>query len=263
MRAGNRVCAVLTAAAFAAMAGVAGIAAQRDGYLAPGAFDVLAVLPPAPTKGDARYKADRAIYRHIQKTVGSPRWVLATADVRTDVRSMMQDFSCAAGISLAPDNAPRLAALVQRAGIDTSQQTNTAKNFYKRLRPYCIDPGKTCQPASELADSYDYPSGHTTWGWTWAVLLAELMPDRATPILARGRAYGESRIVCGAHNASAVEGGRLSAGSTLAAIQSLPAFRADLAAARTEIEGLRTTGTPPDARQCAATDALVKQDIFH
>lgn len=251
------------AAAIVAVAGASGLAAERQGYLVPGTFDVIAVLPPAPIKGDARFQADRAVFRHIEKTVGSPRWVLATADVPTDTRNMMQDFSCAAGVSLTPENAPHLVALVGRAGIDTSAQTNAAKNFYKRERPFHQDKGQTCQPRSEVADSYDYPSGHATWGWAWATLLAELVPDRATAILARGRAYGESRIVCGVHNASAVEGGRLSASATLSAVQAVPAFQSDLAAARTELEGLRRTGTSPDSRQCAATDALVKQDIFH
>lgn len=246
-----------------ALASAAGMAAGRQGYLAPRALDLLAVLPPAPTRGDARFTADRAIFRHIQKTVGSPRWALATTDVRTDTRSMLQNFSCAAGIALSPESAPRLAALVERAGIDTSIQTNLAKNFYKRARPFHFDTGQTCQPRSEVADSYDYPSGHTTWGWTWATLLAELVPEHATAILARGRAYGESRIVCGVHNASAVEGGRLSASATLSAVQAEPAFQADLASARAELDRLQRTGTPPDARRCAAIDALVKQDIFH
>jgi acid phosphatase (class A) len=31
------------------------------------------------------------------------------------------------------------------------------------------------------------------------LILAELAPERATPILNRGRAYGESRVVCGVH----------------------------------------------------------------
>lgn len=41
------------------------------GYLRPGAFDILAVLPPAPVAGDARDQADRAIFRAMRKAVGT------------------------------------------------------------------------------------------------------------------------------------------------------------------------------------------------
>jgi hypothetical protein len=44
-----------------------------------------------------------------------------------------------------------------------------------------------------------YPSGHSSIGWGWALILTELAPDRAEEILARGRAFGGSRNVCNAH----------------------------------------------------------------
>lgn len=176
---------------------------------------------------------------------------------------MMRDYSCAVGISLAPEIAPRTAALVRRAAFYTARGTGIAKDFYKRERPFRYDSGPTCQQQQELAGSYDYPFGHTTLGWTWAMLLTKLVPDRATPILARGRAFGESRIVCGVHNLSAVEAGRLSATVTLAAVEQTSDFQTDLAAAKTEIAGLRADpATPrPDASQCRQEAQLVAQKM--
>ncbi|MEJ1970518.1 MAG: phosphatase PAP2 family protein [Rhizomicrobium sp.] len=237
--------------------------AGQAGYLAPGSFDILAVLPPAPAVGGARDAADRSIFLATRALVGTPRWQMATDDVKTGVPDMLRDFSCAAGIALTPDNARKLAALVARAGRDTGAATNVAKDHYKRLRPYKVDPvdpAKVCEPEAELDGSYDYPSGHTTWGWTWATILAELIPDHAAAILARGRAYGESRAVCGAHNYSAVQGGWLSASATLAAVRATPAYQADVAAARAELDALRHTA--PDAKTCAAEAALVSEDIL-
>ncbi len=121
---------------------------------------------------------------------------------------------------------------------------------------------KICQPVKELAGSYDYPSGHTTLGWTWATILAELAPDHAGAILARGRAYGESRIVCGAHNASAVEAGRLSASATLTAVRATRAYQDDFAAARAELDALRRTAAVPDPKLCRAEAELVGKDIL-
>jgi acid phosphatase (class A) len=235
---------------------------QRCGYLEPGTFDVLAVLPPAPVTGDPRYEADRNIFRLTRRLVGTPRWNMATNDVKTSSIDMMRDFSCAVGVSLTPVSAPHLAALVKKAGVDTGRGTNAAKNHYKRLRPFKIDRGPICQPASEVADSFDYPSGHTTWGWTWAMILAELLPDRAAPILARGRAYGESRIVCGMHNASAVEGGRLSAAATLSVVRATSAYKADLEVAQTELEALRQSPAAARPQGCDIEARLVAQNIF-
>jgi acid phosphatase (class A) len=189
---------------------------------------------------------------------------MATNDVKLAPADLFRNFSCAMGIAMTPENAPRTAALLRRAMVDTARQTGIAKTVYKRQRPFLVDRGPICQPAAEVADSYDYPSGHTTAGWTMATLLAQIAPDRATPLLARGRAYGESRIVCGVHNASAVEAGRLSASSTLTALQGDPAFTADLAAAKQEIATLRQTASAAtlDTALCTREAALVAQPLY-
>ncbi|WP_375381884.1 phosphatase PAP2 family protein [uncultured Sphingomonas sp.] len=238
--------------------------ASPSGYLATGAFDVRQVLPPAPVPGDPRADADRAEFRALRKLEGTPRWAMATNDVKLSPADLGRDFSCSLGVALTPQDAPRTVALLRRAGIDTGRQTNAVKNFYRRPRPYHFDPGPVCEPVAELADSFDYPSGHTTLGWTWATILARLAPDRATAILARGRAFGESRAVCGAHNLSAVENGFLSASATLDAVAQAPAFQADLADAQREIDALRADpATPrPDAKACATEAALVAQRIY-
>lgn len=240
---------------------VGALALQR-GYIDRQGFDVTGVLPAAPAEGTDRYELDRRIFRATRSLQGTPRWALATNDVQTDTAHLMADFSCAAGIVLTPGRAPRLARLLARASADTDAETAMAKRHFKRLRPFQIDPGPICQPASEVADSYDYPSGHTTLGWTWASILAELLPQRAAAILARGRAYGESRIVCGVHNASAVEAGRTSAAATLAVVRASPAYRADFAAARRELAALRRASAQPDRAQCQEEADLVAQDIF-
>src|SRR5436190_651608 len=67
--------------------------------------------------------------------------------------------------------------------------------------------------ATNLVNNSDYPSAHTVYGWSWGLVLAELDPDRATDIMIRALAYRESRVVCTVHNASAIEAGRMIAGS--------------------------------------------------
>ncbi|USU13873.1 phosphatase PAP2 family protein [Sphingomonadaceae bacterium OTU29THOMA1] len=159
----------------------------------------------------------------------------AVSDVREDVSVMLADFSEAAGRRLTPENAPALAALLLKMRPDVAAAVNAAKQVWKRQRPFLIDRGAICQPREQVADSYDYPSGHTSWGTAVALVLAELLPDRATPILERGRAYGDSRFICGVHNLSAVESGRLAAASIVARLHGDPQFRQDLDRIRIEI----------------------------
>lgn len=253
------------AAAILTMAGTASFAAGTDygGYLMSGEFNVTTVLGPAPRPGDPRYKADRKIFLATRRFAGSPRWDLAANDADTSVPALLRNFSCSVGVELTPANSPRLVAVARRAAIDTSYQTRIAKEAYKRRRPYVIDRGAVCQPPSELYDkkaqrmTYDYPSGHTTLGWTWAVVLSSIAPDRAQQILERGRAYGDSRLVCGVHNQSAVEAGFLSASATMVLVASKPEYQSDLVEARAELAGLRASAPP--AQDCATEFALLQQ----
>ena len=240
----------------------AGLAATQQGYLAPGGFDILAVLPPAPVKGDPRYEADRKIFAATRHMIGSPRYALATRDADYAEPALMADFSCAVGVSLTPADAPKTKAVVERALVDTGTQMLRAKDHYKRLRPYKIDPGEICQSKAALGETYDYPSGHTTLGWTWALALTDMLPERATAILARGRAFGDSRFICGAHNESAVEGGRLTAGATMAAVDATPAYQADLVAARSELHALIADPATPRPSGCDEEAKLVAQRVL-
>ncbi|HVI99447.1 MAG TPA: phosphatase PAP2 family protein [Sphingomonas sp.] len=237
-----------------------------EGYLPTAEIDVTRILEPAPRPGDPRYETDREIFRATRALIGTSRWDMATNDAKLDPASLLRDYSCAVGISLTPQNAPRLTYVLRRAATDTARETGEAKEIYQRHRPYTIDKGEICQPESELYDtkagrvSYDYPSGHTTRGWTYALVLASIAPDRAQQILERGRAYGDSRFVCGAHNESAVEAGMLSATATMTAIAGKPAYQADLSAARAELAALRRTGKPP--QDCAAEANLIGQRVM-
>lgn len=222
------------------------------------------ILPPAPAPGTDRYAADRAIFKATRALEGSPRWALAQNDVRLGVADLEADFSCALGVRVTPQNAPKLTVLLSRIGHDASRVSNTAKDVFKRDRPFKIDPGPICSPHTDSLDnSYDYPSGHTTLSWTDGLVLAELAPDRSTEILTRARAFGESRAVCGVHNASAVEAGRTAGAITFAAVNGSAEFRADLEAARSELADLRAApANAVDPAQCRTEAELTAKTPY-
>lgn len=231
-------------------------------YLTPAEVpDTTLILPRAPVKDTARYEADRKIFLRTRKLKGSARWAMARNDNDYSAPALARDFTCALGVAMNGADEPHLSQLVSRMTPDLLKAMRAAKDFNKRKRPFLIDRGATCIPITpDFAKSYDYPSGHATFSWALGLILAEIAPDRATQILARARAYGESRVVCGVHNASAVEAGRTEASIVIAALHSSAEFRADLDAARTELAAARAKGAPPT--DCAAETALVAQPLY-
>jgi acid phosphatase (class A) len=227
------------------------------GYLRAGEMpDMIRIAPPAPTPGSAQDIADRAIFRATRVLQGTPRWAMAQSDNTLSAAYMMSAFTCSAGVSLDARKAPRFAALVAKLLTETIAAMNPPKNKYQTKRPFLIQEGPTCVNAASLANNPDYPSGHTIFGWTTGLILAELEPDRAADIMVRARGYGENRVVCGLHNASAVEAGQIIAAALVAALHGSAAFRGDLEAARTEIVGLRA-GVPTAAPSCEAEAAAL------
>jgi acid phosphatase (class A) len=90
------------------------------------------------------------------------------------------------------------------------------------------------------------------------MLLGELDPDRAAAIIARGRAFGQSRVVCGLHYQSDVDAARLGATVLVAALHGDPEFEADLDAARGEMAALRANDDrEPPAAACKSEEELL------
>jgi membrane-associated phospholipid phosphatase len=246
-------CNPVRAASRCAGAAVETVGRTGDAYLsAEDVPDSIRILPPPPAAASSRATADHDVFVATRALKGSPRWEVATSDVDT---GPFEHFACALGARLTARSAPALARLLDRAG--TAGLVDPAKQYYHTPRPYIGSAAPICQAKTpSLAANGDYPSGHTANGWMEALILAELAPDRATEILARGRAFGESRMICGAHSLSAVEAGWLAGAAATAALHGSAAFRADLEAARDEMATVRRDALP-DAAACRAEAAAL------
>jgi len=235
--------------------------ARASGYLSEAQTpDVKQIVPPPPKEGDSRFANDMAIFRATRSLEGSERWALALADDELSTAALLRNYSCALGVMVTAENAPKTTTLLSRGWADANRASNTLKEFYGHKRPFQIAEGNVCvTPAgrARLERNADYPSGHTAISWHVALMLAELAPDAATGILARARAFGESRVVCGVHNASAVEAGRITATAVFAAQHGSTEFRTDADAARTELAALRKSGSV-DATACTKQEPLIQ-----
>lgn len=211
------------------------------GYLDEGSAPNAAnFLPPPPEPGSLREQDDIAQYRATRALKGTPRWAQAAADNEIETPSAPRIFNEALGIEFVPEQMPTLTLLLGRMLGDLETIQTPAKRGYFRHRPFVVEPSDTCfTPEPWLGPSGSYPSGHTALGWAWALVLAEMAPDRADAILARGIAYGESRMICGVHYASDVEAGRIVGAVIVSALKANPEFQADFAVAARELNRAR------------------------
>ena len=211
------------------------------GYLnEDGAPNAAAFLPPPPEAGSLREQDDIAAYRATRALKDSPRWTQARADNEIETPAAPRVFDEALGIRFEPARLPTLTRLLGRMLGDLETIQTPAKRGFTRPRPFVAEPADTCiAPEPWLAASGSYPSGHSALGWAWALVLAEMAPDRADAVLARGLAYGESRVVCGVHYPSDVEAGRLVGAAMIARLKADPAFQADFAVGKRELDDAR------------------------
>ena len=235
-------------------------AARPLGFLDPTTMpNAIATIPPAPKEGEMRNTLDWEIFVKTRALEGSERWKLAQADDSYRPADLLKSFSCALGVQLTPENSPALAGILAKTTIDAGMAAETAKQLYRRTRPFMHNPGNICIARTPgLEASFDYPSGHGSLGWIAGLVMAQLAPERASAALARGRAVGDSRVVCGLHNMSAIEAARTNAAGVFAAVQASPDYRDALARARTELEAARISGAVPDTAWCAKEAELVK-----
>ncbi len=226
------------------------------GYLQPGELpDSKALLPPPPAAGSAALAADEEVYRATRALRDTPRWAIAVSDANLRFPHAAQFFACALAMPISAEATPHLNMLLRRVRADASRAVDKAKDYYKRPRPYMVHGEANCTPREQLRPD-SYPSGHTSIGWAWALALAEVAPERADAILARGLAYGESRLVCGVHWKSDVDAGRVMGAATVARLHANPVFAAQVAGARKEFEAARAAGVKPSADCATETKAL-------
>lgn len=221
----------------------------------PNSLDLLGPPPAATTAAFARDEEARTLTIPLR---GSARAALARVDADLNFPQAAKNFSCAMGFDITEAQTPHLYQLMQRVLTDAGLSTYGVKNTYNRTRPFVVHNEGTCFPEQEslLRTDGSYPSGHTAAGWAWALILAEINPDRANRLFKRGLDFGQSRVICNAHWQSDVDAGRTMGAATVATLQNYAEFRADLKAAREEVLAAKAQQAAPGTN-CAAEEAAL------
>lgn len=210
-----------------------------DAYVTSTALHLDQVLPPPPAAGSPEERAELDTMLRIQQQRTPAQVERARADADTSIWRFADALGDPAEFDA--QHLPLTGALFGRLedGIDADYAD--AKKDFKRIRPFRTEPRLT--PVLQQPHSFSYPSGHSTWAHTVAIVLADMVPERRAQIFARAEEFGHNRVVGGVHYPSDIEAGKLGGSVIGAALLASPRFKADEALAATELR--RALGLPP------------------
>jgi len=212
------------------------------GLLTNDQVDPSRLLPAPPADGSARQKAELAEVQRIYRTRTPDR--LAQAQWDNDHEDLTL-YNATLGPAFDLARLPATAKLLALVDNDQAIAAGRAKDFFKRTRPWALDPTiRACDYKPNAKTQTSYPSGHATLGYSIGYVLAALMPDKAQTILARADDYAYSREICGDHFASDTEASHVLGTAVAVQILAKPDIAPLFAAARTELHAARLTEAP-------------------
>lgn len=220
-------------AAFLAIAAGTWVAIEYEPprFLAADTSEFVAIFPPPPARGSPEERRELDELLALQRS-RTPADVEASRD---DRRTDVDRFYEALGVdSRTPPALPKLHSLMEDVEDDVNRYVRAPKKNFARSRPYVVEPA--IQPCiGDVAGDRSYPSGHATYGYVVAYLLAEMVPERHAALIKRADAFARARMVCGVHFFSDLEAGRLGASWLVAHLLVSPGYQVAAAEARAEL----------------------------
>ena len=207
-------------------------------FTSPEMPNALHYLPGPPQQNEMRFAYDKSQYEWGKSVRHTPRGEKARLDAEYSIRRMAQIFSPVFGVEISATNTPQLWKLLTDATETADFACDSAKITYMRPRPYMVFNEPTLVPEDEevLRKNGSYPSGHTTLGWSTALILCEINPAAQDAILKEGFEYGQSRVIAGFHWQSDVDAARVVTSAAFAKLHTSPAYLKQLKKAQKEFK---------------------------
>jgi acid phosphatase (class A) len=176
----------------------------------------------------------------------------AKRDAVYGLETILTEFEEAFGMKITKDETPEIYKVLLEGTATCDSICTLPKQRYGRTRPFVRFNEHTLVPEfeEELNPHKSFPSGHTLLGWSSALLMMEINPDRANEILKRGYRYGENRVVVGAHWQSDTDAARLAASVAYARLHTSERFLEQMKKAREEF---KAKSTPVNIRAIETT----------
>ena len=207
--------------------------------------DMMVFLPGPPDSTSVVFMNDVARYYWGKEMRKNPeRADQAQRDAVYGLETILTEFEEAFGMKITKEDTPEIYKVLLEGTATCDSICTKPKREYMRRRPFMVFNEQTLTPEDEesLRKNGSYPSGHTLLGWSSALLMMEINPDRATEIMTRGYRYGENRLVVGAHWQSDTDAARLAASVAYARLHTSERFLEQMKKAREEYQ--RQKGDP-------------------
>ena len=208
-------------------------AAQADAnYVLSNQINLPRLLPPPPaSQSEAQERDLKAVLAaQAARTPAQIARAKATADLS------VFSFSDVLGPSFEASKLPKTAELFKRIRADANVVMQAGKKLWNRPRPFLVS--EEVQPVGNKPRSESYPSGNALLGYLYAVVLAEMVPEKSGELFARGIETGDNRVVAGVHFPTDLVAGRRAAVVIAVALAANPTYQADLAAAKVELRSV-------------------------
>ncbi|MBC7479733.1 MAG: phosphatase PAP2 family protein [Pseudorhodobacter sp.] len=193
-------------------------------------IDLTALLPTPPATGSAAMNAELAQVLTIQVTRTEAQAARAVAD---DAEDAWVFSDVIANPKFTKENLPKFTAFFDRVTATEGAVVDPSKKIWARPRPYMYS--ELVMPLLDKSKSGAYPSGHATVGTLMGIVLANMVPEKHTEIMARAWEYGQNRVVAGMHFPTDIEAGHISGSVIAETIMAHPDFIDEFAAAKTEL----------------------------
>jgi len=239
MRTGTR---LLSAILFASLP-FAGVCAEEKetvplSYLRPGQPDAAALLTPPPLANSGEETAD------MEEIVSVVKNRSAGDESRSEFEKKFTAFTFAPAIGdfFQTGKVVRAEAFFAKVLKDAAAATDSAKQVYKRPRPYTINPALA---NLKLEKTFSYPSGHSAESMVLALLLADVFPERSNAILEIARGIRWHRVQMGRHYPTDIYAGRVFAKAIVRELKTNPEFVRDFQEVTAELRTASLAASKP------------------
>ena len=223
--------------------------------------DMTKILPPFPEFESARFVADQSqhLWGKLMR-LDEARAAQAQRDAVYSMQTVIDEMGPLFGLEITKEDTPEIYTILQDVCASCDSIYSGAKATFNRQRPYAYYNEGTLIPEKEEKHRYEgsYPSGHTVFFWTSALLLADINQSKEAmeALLARGYEFGQSRVIAGYHWQSDVDAGRMAGSVLYQLIRNHERFIGQLANARAEFaektgSATRITDAPRTQQQKA------------
>lgn len=203
--------------------------AAHEFYLDSSHVDLVHILAPPPVPGSPAGKADLQAVLDAQRT----RTPAEVASAQVDAQISVFRFADVMGPGFKPENLPFATTFFAHVVADGRHPIDIVKAYFNRPRPFVAD--LEVKPIVHEPANASYPSGHATFAYVAAIILADMVPEKSAAIFDRAARFSHNRVVAGVHYPTDVEAGRICGSVIDDVLLNDPNFMVDFIKARSEV----------------------------